>query len=374
MGVAHPRDTRSAALNPANMAEVGERYDIALTWINSRGQSEITGNSIQNGKFNPFDLENTFDVNFGINYDCGCWSYGFIVYERERAYTQYDQPLNIFGTTPLKFDLIQQIAAPTFTYHLNKNVRLGVAIDIVVQSLDLGGLQDFDNSTFSNTPGSVNARGREWAGGLGATLGILWEVNPCLSLGFAYQPEIYVTRFQDYKGFVPESGRFNVPETYSAGIAYRPVEKFLFLFDIQHFSYSDIRAFNNSLPTDLTTQKLGTQWGAAFGWRDTTLYRAGVEWDVNCYLTLRGDYSFRRTPIRSNETAWNLMSAATTESSANVGFTWHFWPCWELSVFYTKDFANEVHGSGSIPSILGNGEANLRSQKDTAGFSLGKKF
>lgn len=374
-GVAHPHDSEAAAINPANISFLGDRMDIGLTTVHNNGFGQVVGNAVENGTFNAYDKKEKFNPHFGfckkITKDL---TIGSVTYNRADVFTHYDHTFAVLGTTPLKLDFIQEIIAPTISYKIMPCVSVGASVNVVVQTILVRGIQNFDNGVNSSVPGEVTDNGRAYAMGVGLNLGWRWQVNPCFAVGVAFQPEIPMSRFHRYAGFLAEKGRVNVPRLLTIGFSYKPVKCVHFLFDMQHYAYNHLHALNNPLIPNLATSQLGNVDGAAFGWKDQTIFRFGAEYELFECLTLRGGFRHGRTPVKQSETAANLLLDYVIENYAAIGASYRFWNCYELSGYYAKGFSNLVTGVNSIPATLGGGNVNLRNQQDAFGFGLGRSF
>ena len=128
--------------------------------------------------------------------------------------------------------------------------------------------------------------------------------------------------------------------------------------DIQYEWFHKIRSVANPpFPTrspDVDPQKylFGGTFGPGDAWRNQLLYRAGLEYEMNASLTLRGGYIYGRTPIPRDATFANLHVIFAQQSIATFGATWKFKECQELSVVFINGFTHNIKGKNSIPATL----------------------
>jgi long-chain fatty acid transport protein len=120
--------------------------------------------------------------------------------------------------------------------------------------------------------------------------------------------------------------------------------------------------------------QLGNNNGAGFGWDDVTAYKLGVSYDFSKNLTLRAGYSTTDQPIPKSQTFFNILAPAVVEDHVTLGGTWTLENKHELTFAYMHAFEKKVKGSGSIPAMLGGGEANLKMSEDSLGIAYGIKF
>ena len=58
----------------------------------------------------------------------------------------------------------------------------------------------------------------------------------------------------------------------------------------------------------------------------------------------------------------------------SVGATWQLDQHQDVSIAYTHALEKEVKGEGSIPMMLGGGEANLKMSQDILGLAYSYKY
>jgi long-chain fatty acid transport protein len=129
-----------------------------------------------------------------------------------------------------------------------------------------------------------------------------------------------------------------------------------------------VNSVGNSL-ANLFVAQLGTNNGAGFGWKDTTVYKLGVIYDYSPQLTLRAGYNHVSQPIPSSQTLFNTLAPAVVQDHATLGATWRFANNNELSFSYTHAFDNEVKGNNSIPAAFGGGDVNLKMYQNSLGIA-----
>ena len=124
---------------------------------------------------------------------------------------------------------------------------------------------------------------------------------------------------------------------------------------------------------------LGASDGPGSGWRNTTVYKAGIAYEPRPDLALRAGVAWLRQPIPESQTLLNIFAPAVTERHITLGATLRLSRSWELSASYMRAVGATLYGSSSIPAGpppggVGGGEANLRMNQSALGVSLGWRY
>ena len=384
VGIALPQDSIAAGANPAGMAFVGDRFDVGLTWFRPDREAQITGNAAPvgvNGTYDGNGKEDFFIPEFGFNKMINPnLALGVSVFGNGGMNTQYDSGIPLFanpqafGTQTAGVNLEQLFIAPTVAFKIAPNHSIGLALNIVYQTFEATGLQNFDNPGISQSPGSVTNEGKDSAWGWGARIGWTGEVVPGLTLGATYQTETDMDEFSKYKGLFAEQGGFNIPENYGIGASWKPMPALTLAGDIMWVNYSGVKSISNPLSKLFSGNQLGSNDGPGFGWEDITIYKLGVAYDVNQAWTVRAGYSWGDNPIPASQTFFNILAPGVIEQHFSLGATWRLDPKSELSFSYMHAFENTVNGSNSIPAAFGGGNANIKMSQDSLGVAFGMKF
>ena len=378
VAIAMPQDALAAANNPAGMVLIGDRLDLGLDWFRPIRNADIVGNGGgANGSYDANDKKNFLIPEFGYNKMINPnMSFGVSVYGNGGMNTSYTKPIPLFsGTTKAGIDLSQLFIAPTFAMKLNSSNAIGVSLNFAYQRFKATGLQNFDNTTYSSSPGNVTDNGYDSATGWGVKVGWNGQVTQNLSLGATYQSKTSMGRFDKYKGLFAEKGGFDIPENYGAGFAWKVAPAWTIAGDYKHISYSKVAAVGNSVNCLFAgTCKLGADNGAGFGWDDMDVYKLGVSYEYSKDLTLRAGYSYGKQPIPASQTLFNMLAPAVNNDHFTMGATWILANKAELSFAYMHAFDNTVSGSNSIPAGFGGGNANLKMYQDSLGVAYGMKF
>lgn len=375
VGIAMPQDALAAATNPAGMVMVGDRLDVGVDWFKPNRGASIAGTVVGiDGSYDGNGDSSFLVPEFGYNRMIGGdMSVGVSVYGNGGMNTKYNTSpfVPIGGQNPAGVNLEQLFIAPTFAKKINKDHAIGVSIVMAYQTFGATGLQPF--APGSQHPGSVTNRGNDHSTGWGLRLGWTGQVGESVTLGATYASKIK-GKFNDYKGLFAEEGGFDIPENYGIGIAVKATPKLTVTADIQQINYGSSKSIANPNCGGAGCL-LGTSGGSGFGWRDMTVYKLGVSYELSKDITLRAGVSTNRQPIPARETFFNILAPGVVENHLTLGGTWTLANKNELTVGYMHAFKKTVNGSGSVAATgMGPGEANLHMSQDSLGVGYGIKF
>jgi long-chain fatty acid transport protein len=385
VGIALPQDSIAAAINPAGMAFVGNRFDAGLDWFRPIRNTEIQGNAFPgvNGNYNANDQKNFFIPEFGYNRMIRPdLALGVSVFGNGGMNTSYTTPIPLFGTTNTKMDYSQLFISPTVAWKLNDRHAIGAALNIAYHRFKTDGLQNFAAPppfNASSSPADVTNRGYDTSWGWGLRIGWTGQVTDAVTLGATYQSKTRMGKFDKYKGLFAEQGDLDVPENYGIGIAVKATPKLTLAGDIQQINYGDVKAIGNPVDCLFAGQcQLGASNGPGFGWRNTTVFKLGASYEWSKDLVLRAGYATLRQPIPSSQTLFNMIAPGVVEDHLTLGATWAIDSNKELTFAYMHAFENKVNGAGSIPPGpppgFGGGNANLKMYQDSLGVAFGLKM
>jgi long-chain fatty acid transport protein len=382
VGIALPQDALAAASNPAGIAWVGNRIDFGADWFTPDRGAEIAGNifgadSTYDGNDTKSFLIPEFGYNRTINPDL---TFGVAVFGNGGMNTDYkNNPFARFGGTgSAGVDLIQLFVAPTLAWKSGSH-SFGASLNLAYQRFKAEGLQPFDNSPTSSSPGNVTNRGYDDSTGFGVRVGWTGQVTSAVTLGATYQTKTKMGKFDKYKGLFAEQGGFDIPENFGAGIALKATPKLTVAADVERINYGDVASVGNKVDCLFAGAcQLGAANGAGFGWQNTTVYKIGFAYEMNPGTTLRGGYVTLKQPIPASQTFFNILAPGVVQDHLTLGLTLAMSRTSELSFMYMHAFEKKVNGSGSIPPGFppgfGGGEANLRMSQDSLGVAYGWKY
>lgn len=235
----------------------------------------------------------------------------------------------------------------------------------------------FDFSNSSDFTGEADGTG--YAG----KLGLVYQLDPKTAIGFTYHSKTDVddlktgnatlsmdvnadfgSGFQDYD--IPVTGTMTIrdfqwPEIYALGIAYQASDKLLITADAKHIGWSDVMATfkmqfvadstqANPLAGGFASQVLNAQLFQY--WDDQTVLQAGLAYDYNDRIVLRGGFNIADNPIPNQYI--NALFPATIEEHymAGIGYALEDNNEINFALSYAPDVTVTNPGNGStIPPV-----------------------
>jgi len=353
-GVAFPQDGLAPASNPAGAAFLDNRLDAGLTYLNPNRTATSTANGVT---YSGNGIENFYIPEIGFKHSINTnWDFALAIYGNGGMNTDYAGGLPGYAPDQhVGVDLEQLFVAPTLAYKITPNHAFGISPLFALQRFRAYGLQGF----------GVPDAGYDYSYGTGVRVGYTGRLTDWLTVGATYQSRTFTTKFHKYDNLFAEQGSFDIPSNYAVGLALKPQKQLTWAVDVERIQYSEVRSVGNLLTFSAPP---GADNGPGFGWRDVTVVKTGLAYDVIDSLTLRAGYNYTTQPIRPDQTYFNVLAPAVPQHHVTAGLTWRFEKDFELSAFYAHAFENEVKGSGSIAGPETN--YNLSMSQNTFGVSL----
>ncbi|HRY44497.1 MAG TPA: outer membrane protein transport protein [Thermoanaerobaculia bacterium] len=344
-------NTLASATNPATIAFV-KGYDVSLALFNPNREYTVTGNpSGYPGTFGlaPGSYESDSRA-FVMPAMAGAWHVserfhvGLAIYGNGGMNTDWSNP--VFGQAPAGVNLMQAFIAPSFTWEFAEHQAIGVSPILGWQSFEAKGLSAF--SMFSSNPAKLTNNGADTTTGFGARIGYHGKFGEYLGVGASYQTKIAMGEFDDYAGLFAGKGDFDVPATWTAGIAVFPAKGWSIAADVQQIYYSEVGSVGNPMLPNLMQAPLGADGGAGFGWDDVTVYKLGVQWEATPAWTLRAGYAHCTQPVQESEVLFNILAPGIVQDHVTVGVSKLLSPKSALHVAVTRAFSQTVSGANPL--------------------------
>ena len=374
-GVALPLDSLATSMNPAGMVYVGTRLDVGLSLFNPNREYTVQGNQSPPPAFGltPGTVESDSEwflipalgFNKMLNDNN---SLGISVFGNGGMNTDYDEK-TFFVSASTGVDLMQLFIAPTYAVKVHPKHAIGISPILAYQSFEAKGLEIFGSFGFSSDPSNLTNKGRDEAFGYGARIGYLGEIVTNLFLGASYQTKIFMDEFDDYKGLFAEQGDFDIPSTWTIGIAYKATPALTFVADVQTIYYSDVDSISNPLLNNLFSSKLGRDNGAGFGWDDMTVFKCGVQWQSSEDWIWRGGFSYGEQPIPDSEVLFNILAPGVIEYHATLGVTKKIGKNHEMDFTVMRAFPEEISGPNPLDP-----QQTIKLKMDQWEFSVGYSY
>ena len=370
--VAVAQEPFGGAVNPGAMSMLGNEWQFGVSWFQPLREASRTG-SFQAGIDGAVGSESRsfFIPEFGVN-----WKYrpdlafGVTVYGNGGMNTDYPggqisvqsacgsirqgqgAPYNLLcGSGSLGVDLMQLIIAPYASWEFMKGQSIGIAPLIAYQRFEAKGLQAFEG--FSTSPGNVTNNGHDSSWGVGVRFGYMGQLTDAIAVGVTYASKIS-GGFDKYKGIFAEGGGFDIPSSFSAGIAVRPTPQWLLAFDFERIWYDDALSVHNpgalifNCAQGQTNACLGGSNGAGFGWQNVNVFKIGAQYMLNDSWTLRAGYNHTQNPIGPDNVTFNIIAPGVVQNQWSMGTTYRIDRQSEVTGSFMFAQHNEVTG----PSLL----------------------
>lgn len=371
-------DAFGGANNPASMAFAPDQADLGIDLFSPRRSASRSGlgpgldGSAKSGH-NWFGMPE-FGYKRQIN---DRLALGVTVYGNGGMNTDYPAggfdcgqgPANMLcGGGSLGVNLSQLVVAPTLAWSFAPGQAIGFSPLLAYQRFSAKGLHAFAAiPDLSVAPSKLTNNGVDTSTGGGLRVGYLGQFGERFSLGVSYSTKLHMGRFSDYEGLFAEGGKFNLPENFGVGIAFRPTGDVVVAADYLRINYGDIPSIANP---SMTMGQLGSAGGPGFGWKDVNVWKLGVEWASSENWTWRAGYNRSDNPIRASDVTFNILAPGVVTDHLTLGFTWRLASGGELTMAYMHAFENSVSGASILPAFMGGmpaGSETIRMYEDSIG-------
>jgi long-chain fatty acid transport protein len=374
VGVAYPQDGMAAAYNPAAMTAVGEaRLDATVELFNPPRAIKHDSTLIPADVRSKDDLFPIPAIGAVLSAPGTPFAMGMAVvgaglgtnYAQSRGQV-FDPNLTNAAYERVGVFLMQMQMLPSIAYKVSDSQSVGASLVIAAQTFRAFGLEAFGDLGFTTSTNGLTNKGYDWSFGVGYRYGWFGQFfDERLNLGLNHSPRVSMQKFNRYTGLFAEHGEFDIPENYSAGMAFKFTPKLTVAFDFQRILWSRVRSIGNPGPnvldpTDMNPLcpgvdpvdcQLGGDRGMGFGWRNQKVYKLGFDYKYSKNLTLRAGYNYGKAPIPEDQVLFNMLAPATTEKHVTLGTTMNLKNGDDLSFTFMHAFKNEIKG----PTAFGPG-------------------
>jgi len=397
-GLAMPEDATSIANNPAAALANAGKYDLGIA-IFSPHRSYKTSDSLYNGQggtftIGPNDIKSDNEYHY-VPHMAGAWAindesaWGAVFHGKGGMNTQWTGGTATFdpdgpGPAPVMtlpgtyggglfggnggtgIDLMQAFLEVSYARSAGESFTYGASLIGVMATFAARGVSAFGayTETFAASGGTVfpenlSNNGHDTGFGIGAKLGIQWDMTDTLSFAAAYQFKIGMSEFDDYSDLFADSGNMDIPADLKVGLTFRPNSNLALNFDVERIWYSDVVSVGNPFSnlfvcptagqggTDLSSC-LGGSNGAGFGWEDMTVYKIGAQWGSGNDWTWRAGFSHGKQPIPDSEVLFNILAPGVIEDHATFGFTRMLESGNEFNMSFMYAFNKKVTGPNPL--------------------------
>lgn len=367
------------AQNPALGLEVGTVAGVCFTsFMPQRSVSIGNGNSpfapLTPGTFNSKNPYFPILCGGYNNRISDTTSIGLITFANGGMDVHYGEPLFGgrvgFSTANTAIDMGQQFIALNVSHRVSDTVTVGFAPVFAMQRLSATGLEMF--GPLSQAPQDLTGKGYNWSFGGGFKAGLLWQAQPWLDVGLAYQSEMYMSKFNSYRGLFAGGGSLNIPPTLSFGVGIKPMPGVTLLLEYERIFFGAIPSVANSGSWPFQGL-IGASNGPGFGWQDVNIFRIGARWNVTPALTLRTGVSYATPSISSSsQVMFNILAPAVVSTHVAFGLSYKLSKHWGWTIAYMHAFENSL--SGYAPTAFGGNPITLRMSQDEVATGFSYRF
>lgn len=372
---AEAEDSYPISANPALVGTIGDRWDVGLDLLDVRPGGSIEGNLYGTDQDYISRKRFFFIPQFGFASPLSDrWSWGMSAYAAGFGTDYEESPYRRFGGSKRGGANLGQVGICTAaSFAVTPNQYIGAGVNTTYEVLAVKGLDVF--TSFSESPDNFTNKGKEGAFGGGFVVGWYGRFLPWLAMGASYRSKTWSQRFDEYAGLLPDHGRLDLPAIYGGGIEIAPADGWTIALDAQRYLYESETAFGNRI-SEFTENGhlLGSKDGPGFGWRNQNVYKLGVTWRATDALVLRAGYSYDTKLMRSSETLLAFIAPNPVKHHYTIGASYALSDDWALSGWFLLTSAGHIDGEGSIPLLLGGGEANSSQKFYGYGLSVGRRF
>ncbi|HZJ82129.1 MAG TPA: outer membrane protein transport protein [Guyparkeria sp.] len=379
-GVAFANDNAMViATNPAGITDVSNQIHGDLSWFRpERGYkytTYVSGQPVVSGKGDS-DREAFYIPSLGFTYALTDQdSIGLAIYGNGGMNTDFpaisgnylgfpgDPSVGPYGAGAAGVDLEQMFISPTYARKfMDDKLSVGVSAIIVRQKFSAKGLENFNGTgpaglpSFSVDPANMTGNNHDKSWGYGGKIGVTFKPIDMLTLGASYQTKMRMDEFDDYAGLFAEGGDFDIPSSWTIGIAAEVVDDVTVTFDFQRINYGGVKSISNPSNEYLgmcgmgdVSKCLGGSNGAGFGWSDINVYKLGAQWQATSQLQLRAGWNRGDNPISSEDALFNTIAPGVVKNHFTAGFSYAFNQNHELHGAFM--YAPEVSVKGDNPLL-----------------------
>ncbi len=356
-GVAVSLSSLGAVTNPAGITFLNTSYEVNVSFFGPLRDYTVTGNpSGFQGTFGlmPGKVESESNLFFfpGLG---GNWKVAENMAVAVSLYANggmnTDYPAMTFGdqnSASTGVNLEQFFGAATYAYEFVPNHSVGASFVFAFQRFEAKGLGMFGAMGFSSDPNNLTSNGKSTSTGFGFKVGYQGQFADFLRFGAVYQSKMNMSEFKEYAGLFAEGGDFDIPASWTVGVAITPSCCWTFLADVKQIQYSGVKSINNPLLPNLQTALLGTDNGAGFGWKDILVYKFGLMYKTLKNWTIMAGYSYGENPIPDTEVMFNILAPAVVQNHITFGVTRRIEKCHEVTVSFMYALNNSVTGTNPL--------------------------
>lgn len=370
---AKPGSAMTAVSNPAGAARIGNRADFSMEAFMPERRVDFTALG-GDQRDSAVDIYGVPAIGWAAPTSAGSDMYfGGGMYGTSGMGVDY-AVTDIAGGA-VKWDGYSNIAfwqmAPVLAWNLDKKLSLGVSLNIDYQSVA------FQQRAINGATDNIINLSRSASNfGLGLGVGVLYDIDPAVTLGFAYKSKQSFSslEYQLAAGDITLNGTplpggtytldLDYPQQAAAGIAWRANNKLTLSADLKWIDWSETM-------TQLLISGPGGTVPMNSGWDDQTVFAVGVEYQLTPKVALRAGYNHAESPIAADDVSNNLILPAVVETHYAFGATFSLNKHWDLAMHYMVVPENSLTAPATDPQMPG---ASTALSETSFGANIGYRF
>jgi long-chain fatty acid transport protein len=366
-GVASPKDSTWALLNPAGIALLDRRADLSVELFApdrsiepaGPGLSALGGASLANNSAGRSSDDSVFIIpSLGMVSPIGKGACGIGLYGVSGMGVDYANPrTTIPAMSGESYDRRTEYAVAKLALAYAVPVAAGVYAGGALNGDYARFRSDMLTATYQQTKGAF--RWDESLGG-GFQVGLLkkWEK---IALGGTYISRQWVQTMDLYDDLLSES--LDLPQMVQVGVAWDVLPAVELLADYKYINWSGVPQLGNA-PAE-----------GGFGWEDQNVVKLGVRWQAGDALVLSAGYSHGNSPIEEDVVFANALFPAIVEDHVTAGVGLSLSDSMQLQVTYMHAFENTLrdNGQGDMYSQAGAG-TEISLEEDSFALELAGSF
>ena len=308
-GIALPLDASAAANNPAGMAFVPSSFAVNL--VAFQGKTDVTTSNPQLGSVVYNDNTSVAAPEGGINWVLNPEFTIGLTFSGAGAGADYGKSYQWApGGPTLKAGQKVADLIPNVSWKVTPDLALGLGI--------IFSGQEFESQGVPTPAGFVGGYGKQTAAGVGARIGALWNANSAVSLGATYKMKTSMGKLGSYSRDILaySDGVVDIPAEYGLGLAWKASPTVVVAADYLTIQYAGVKVNQDS---------------NGVAWKDQSVIKLGVAWDMNPTWTLRGGMSSNSELFDDAHVTNNILSPAIDRTSYTFGASMKLTPKSDIS-------------------------------------------
>ena len=185
----------------------------------------------------------------------------------------------------------------SYAHQIKESLSIGLGVNAVYSKINTIAQKTYTCAAVPTMDYTFNYNTSGGGFGCEGIIGIMYKPNPKFSLGIVYRTGTIVGISGDASASHTLLGpnenttftqRLPLPSTYGVGLAIKPTERAAISFDIKRADWKGMAQIVNYA----TQGAILTNISNTAGWRNTTSYRFGLNYDLNESLTLRSGFMY----------------------------------------------------------------------------------